>query len=286
MIIDCHCHAGTGDGLTGPWDTRAGLRGYLEHADRVGIQKTVLFSCFDSDYAQANRRVRQIVLSNPMRFFGFVFVHADRDKGRIESLVSEMVQTAPFVGIKLHRVDARISREVCRVAQKWSLPVLYDVFGDVSVVDLLGTEYPNVNFIIPHLGSFNDDWKAQKALIDPLVRYPNIYTDTSGVRRFDVLNEAVRRAGTKKILFGSDGPWLSPQVELSKVDALQLSPEGYRQVTSGNWLRITRTARARHQHHPIPSMPAQSIRSIPEQRQVSVEGHGLSTANVSIPWAG
>ena len=21
-IIDCHCHAGTGDGLTGPWDTR------------------------------------------------------------------------------------------------------------------------------------------------------------------------------------------------------------------------------------------------------------------------
>ena len=22
-VIDCHCHAGEGDGLTGPWDTRA-----------------------------------------------------------------------------------------------------------------------------------------------------------------------------------------------------------------------------------------------------------------------
>ena len=26
MIIDSHCHAGKGDGLTGPWDTAAPLR--------------------------------------------------------------------------------------------------------------------------------------------------------------------------------------------------------------------------------------------------------------------
>ena len=25
MIVDAHCHAGHGDGLTGPWDTVAGL---------------------------------------------------------------------------------------------------------------------------------------------------------------------------------------------------------------------------------------------------------------------
>jgi|688.fasta_scaffold63981_3 predicted TIM-barrel fold metal-dependent hydrolase len=283
MIIDCHCHAGTGDGLTGPWDTRASLRGYLEHADRVGITHSVLFSCFDSDYAHANRRVRSIVLSNPNRFYGFVFVHAERDKGRIDSLVQEMVLTAPFVGIKLHRVDARISREVCEVARKWSLPVLYDVFSDVSVVDLLATEYPQVNFIIPHLGSFNDDWKAQRQLIDPLVRYPNIYTDTSGIRRFDVLNEAVRRAGTGKFLFGSDGPWLSPQVELSKIDALQLCPRGYRQVTSENWLRITRIARDRHRNQPDLSIPDSSALPIPGRRPVSVGVLGPSTAAAWIP---
>ena len=32
MIIDCHCHAGKGDGLTGPWDTAAPLEKYLRWA--------------------------------------------------------------------------------------------------------------------------------------------------------------------------------------------------------------------------------------------------------------
>ena len=50
-------------------------------------------------------------------------------------------------------------------------------------------------FVIPHLGSFADDWRAQLALIDHLVRHPNVYADTSGVRRFDLLEQAVRRAG-------------------------------------------------------------------------------------------
>jgi predicted TIM-barrel fold metal-dependent hydrolase len=37
--------------------------------------------------------------------------------------------------------------------------------------------------------------------------YPNVYSDTSGVRRFDCLVEAVRKAGPGKLLFGTDGPW-------------------------------------------------------------------------------
>jgi predicted TIM-barrel fold metal-dependent hydrolase len=78
--------------------------------------------------------------------------------------------------------------------------------GEVAVVELLAKEYPEVSFIIPHLGSFADDWRAQLALIDHLVRHPNVYAETSGVRRFDLLQEAVRRAGAQKFIFGSDGP--------------------------------------------------------------------------------
>ena len=79
-----------------------------------------------------------------------------------------------FVGIKVHRYDARITREICEAARAYALPVLYDVMGEVSTVELLATEYPDVDFIIPHLGSFADDWRAQHALIDPLARHANI----------------------------------------------------------------------------------------------------------------
>lgn len=218
MIIDCHCHAGEGDGLTGPWDTRASLKDFMRWSEEAGITRTVLFPAFHTDYLFANRAVARIVARHTGRFFGFAFVHPERDRGRVLELVRE-------------------------AARAYRLPVLYDVMGEVSVCELLATEYPDVPFIIPHLGSFADDWKAQQAFIDPLTRYANIFTDTSGVRRFDLLWQAVRRAGAGKILFGSDGPWLHPGVELAKVRALKLSPRDEALVLGGNCLRLLRRVR-------------------------------------------
>jgi predicted TIM-barrel fold metal-dependent hydrolase len=238
MIIDCHCHAGKGDGLTGPWDTAAPLRDYLRRADQAGIARTVLFAAFHSDYAAANRAVAHIVHSRPQRFYGFAFIHPLNDRGRVGALVRQAVEEYGFVGIKVHRHDARITREICAAARAYELPVLYDVMGDIPVVELLAVEYPDVNFIIPHLGSFADDWRAQQAFLDPLARHNNIYTDTSGVRRFDLLRDAVRRAGPHKILFGSDGPWLHPGLELAKVHALGLPPSDARRVLGGTLLTL------------------------------------------------
>jgi len=241
-IIDCHCHAGPADGLTAPWDTRASLERYLDRAARAGIHRTVLFAAFHSDYAIANREVARIVATRPDRFLGFAFVNSVADRGRVRSLVQTAVEEYGFCGIKVHRHHGDITREVCDVARTYRLPVLYDVMGNIPVVEMLATEYPDVPFIIPHLGSFRDDWRAHLALIDHLVRHPNVHTDTSAVLRFDLLEQAVRRAGAHKVLFGSDGPWLHPGVELAKARALRLAPADERLVLGGNLLRLVSRA--------------------------------------------
>jgi len=245
MIIDAHCHAGTGDGLMGPWDTRAPLDKYLRWAFEAGIDRTVLLAAFHSDYSVANRELAHIIARRPDRFYGFAFVHPARDRGGVRTLVQTAVERYGFVGIKVHRYDARITREICEVARAFRLPVLYDVMGEVSVCELLAQEYPDVNFIIPHLGSFADDWRAQLALIDHLARHPNIYTDTAGVRRFDLLEQAVARAGPHKILFGSDGPWLHPGVELEKIYALKLTERDEQLVLGRNFLTLIAQVRTR-----------------------------------------
>jgi predicted TIM-barrel fold metal-dependent hydrolase len=245
MIIDCHCHAGKGDGLTGPWDTAAPLDRYVKRATRAGIERSVLFPAFHSDYAVANCEVARIIASRPEQFYGFAFVHADRDRGRVRELVRVAVENYGFRGIKVHRYDARLSREICEIARSWQIPVLYDPMGEVSIAELLASEYPDVDFIFAHLGSFSDDWKAQMAMIDPLVRHANIHADTSGVRRFDVLQEAVERAGPEKLLFGSDGPWLHPGLELAKVVALGLNAMEQSLILGGNLLRLISKRRAR-----------------------------------------
>jgi predicted TIM-barrel fold metal-dependent hydrolase len=133
-----------------------------------------------------------------------------------------------------------------------------DVVGRAEVVDMLAPQYPDVVFIIPHLGSFADDWRAQGRIVDQLARYPNVFTDTSGVRRFDYIVEAVKRAGAHKVLFGSDGPWLHPGLELHKIKLLGLPPDKEALILGGNVLRLLRRARV-GQAAPQGTAPARRI---------------------------
>lgn len=245
MIVDCHCHAGKGDRMTAPWNTDAPIEPYLRRAHRAGIDKTIVFAPFHSDYRQANRQVARIVARYPARLIGFAFVHASRDAGRIFPMV-EQARRWGFLGIKSHGFEAMPTRELCEAAQAFGMPLLTDVVGRAEIVDMLAPQFPGVDFIIPHLGSFADDWRAHQLVIDQVVRYPNVYADTSGVRRFDYLVEAVRRAGAHKILFGSDGPWLHPGLELHKIRLLRLPPAQEALIVGGNILRLLRKASSRH----------------------------------------
>jgi hypothetical protein len=78
-----------------------------------------------------------------------------------------------------------------------------------------------------------------------MCRHVNVYADTSGVRRFDYLAEAVRRAGPHKLLFGSDGPWLHPGLELNKVRLFRLPPAQPALILGGNAFRLLRQTPAR-----------------------------------------
>ncbi|MEK7397224.1 MAG: amidohydrolase family protein [Candidatus Poribacteria bacterium] len=245
MIIDCHCHAIKGDEMTNPWNMETYLGKYLKRSAMAGISRTVLFAMFHQDYAVANRQVASIIANNPGRFYGFAFVNSSSDRGRIGKLIEEAVVKYGFCGIKAHRHDSRITREVCDVARDFSLTVLYDIDNEVSVIDFLAVEYPDISFIIPHLGSFLDNMKAQTEIIPRLMQYPNIYTDTSGVRHFNLLLEAVQKAGAEKILFGTDGPWLHPGLELMKIRAIQLQKSDENLILGENFLRLVARTRAK-----------------------------------------
>ena len=243
MIIDGHCHAGKGDRMTAPWNTNAAIEPYLRRARAAGIIRTVVMAAFNSDYAQANAGVARIVARYPGRLIGFVFVHATRDAGRIFQMVAQALRQWRFCGIKIHGSEAMPTREVCETAQAFRVPVFVDVVSRPEVIDMLAPQYPDVNFIVAHLGSYTDDWRAHQQVVYQVARYPNVYADTSAVRRFDYIVEAVRRAGPFKLIFGSDGPWTHPGVELHKIRLLGLPKEKEALVLGRNLLRLMEHAR-------------------------------------------
>jgi uncharacterized protein len=238
MIIDFHCHAGKGDVMSDPWNTDAPLDVYLRRARAAGIDRTVVFPLFHDDYARANAELASLIQRHPGRLVGFAFVHAARDRGRIFSMVRRAVNLWGFRGIKVHGHEAMPTREVCETALAFRLPLLVDVAGKPSVIEMVASQYRDVNFIVPHLGSFGDDWKAHQQVVDQLVHHPNVYADTSGVRRFDYIVQAVQRAGPHKVIFGSDGPWLHPGVEIAKVRLLGLPPRDEALILGGNAVRL------------------------------------------------
>lgn len=244
MIIDGHCHAGRGDALNAPWNTDAPLGAYLRRATAAGINRTVVLSAFHTDSARAIAELAAIVAANRPRLIGFATVDAQRDRGRIQSLVGKAVRKHGFRGIKVHRHQAELNREICDAARRFRVPILYDVAGSAHALNMIAPQYPDVAFIIPHLGSFADDWKAHLTVIDAMVRFPNIYADTSGVRRFGYLVQAVRRAGPGKLIFGSDGPWLHPALELHKIHLLGLPAEQEALITGGTIRRLLAPATA------------------------------------------
>jgi predicted TIM-barrel fold metal-dependent hydrolase len=257
-IIDCHCHAGIGDRMTAPWNTVAPLKTYLRRAQAAGIDKTIVIPPFHSNYAEANDHLGRLVARYPHRLVGFAFVHTKRDAGRICEMVGRALKKWRFRGIKVHGFDAMPTREVCEAARKFRVPMLVDVVSRPEVVDMLAPQYPDVNFIIPHLGSFTDDWKAHQQVIYQIVRYPNVYADTSAVRQFDYLVQAIQRAGPRKLLFGSDGPWTHPGVELHKIRLLGLPRAERAMVLGGNVLRLLRRSRLGREKSKITRLEARA----------------------------
>jgi len=244
VIVDCHCHAGSGDGFQGPWDTEARIEPHLARARAAGIERTVVFPVFNSDYAAANKRLSRIVRAFADELIGFAAVHPARDAGRIASVLGRAVEEYGFKGVKIHGFDALPTRETCDVVRHYGIPMLVDVVGKVQVVEMLAQQYSDVRFIIPHLGAFADNWNVHLQLIDQLVRFPNVYADTSGVRYWQLLVTAVRRAGPRKVLFGSDGPLLHPALELYKIKLLRLPAAQEALVTGGNVLNLLGTPAA------------------------------------------
>jgi uncharacterized protein len=242
-IIDAHCHAGAG--TIGPWPPERTFGRHLRRATDAGIDRMVLLAGLAEDYTAGNRTVARLVRADPARFLGFLFVNPAADRGCILELAASAVRDWGCCGIKVHWVNGSVTPEVGDVARRLRLPVLYDPRGDVAAVRQAALAYPDVAWIIPHLSTFADDTAVQARFIDLLAAQPNVFTDTSGVRYFDLLLDAVRRAGPRKVLFGTDGPYLHPAVELAKVRALRLPVDSLRQVLGGTLLALIRRPPAR-----------------------------------------
>jgi predicted TIM-barrel fold metal-dependent hydrolase len=235
LVIDAHCHAGRGEAMSAPWTTRADPEITLRHMAEAGIYRTVIFPINNNEYEKPNEEIAEICGQHAGKFIGFAKHDPQTEAGHVRKMLRREVESLGLKGLKLHRLP---TREVLDAVAELQIPILYDP-EKVANFHMIAAEYPNINFIMAHLGNFaSHDWNEHLEAISVARRYPNVYLETSSVVFFKFLEMAIQELGPGKLIFGSDGPELDSRVELYKIKLLKLAPADEARVTGGNIARL------------------------------------------------
>ena len=241
-VIDCHVHAGmarmggNARDLTDPWYTFNDPELTLRHMEEGGIDVSVIFPVENWTYKEANEEIAQICRRYPGKFIGFARHHPERESGQIRSLLNREVHELGLRGLgELHEEP---NREMVDTIRELGIPLLYHPERVALYQDFV-PNYPDVNFILCHLGSDDSgDWREHLAGIQLTKTYPNVYIETSTVISMAYLEKAIRELPAEKILFGSDGADCDSRMEVYKIRVQKLPKEKEELILGGNLLRL------------------------------------------------
>jgi hypothetical protein len=240
-IIDCHAHAGierlpgTDYDMIAPWDAIADPAIIAQHAEEVGIDRTIIFPIFCLKYAEANQDIAKFVQRYPGRFIGFAKHQPVYEKGEIRSLLFREVHELGLRGLKLHEQP---TPEVLDTVKELGIPILYHP-RRVALYEEFVPNYPTVNFVLAHMGSDQSvDWREHLAAIDLAKRFRNVHLDTSTACIAEFFERALYELPAEQIIFGSDEPEIDCRLQLQKIRALKLPAASEELILGGNILRL------------------------------------------------
>ncbi len=237
-VIDCHAQWGSGESgaqLRTPVDYSLDV--LLARAAEAGIDQSCIMAPRNDFYEGKNKEVARLCEKHPGQLIGFAVHSPQREKGRLKPMLVEEVRVMGLKGVKC---DGHPTRELLDVVGEFKIVVIYYPDPDEGInagrmYHNMARAYPQVNFIIPHLGSFRSlVWWAHMETIDLVKRYPNVFAETSGVVAHDYLKRAAQELPANKILFGSYAPELDPRVEIYAVKLLSLPEPQEAKVLGGN----------------------------------------------------
>lgn len=250
-VIDVHVHPlpvrGKGSGL------RAAADVLIENADRAGVSKLVLSNLGNhwqnspapAAFRQANDdnlRIRDLA---PDRFLCFCYVNPAHPEESLAEL-ERCVGGEGMVGVKLWVAVRASDGRVQRIAEKavaLDVPVLQHTWikaggnlpGESTPDDLaaLARAVPHCRLIMGHLNG--GGLRGIEAVAD----LPGVSVETGGGDpETGVIEAAVRRLGTRRVLYGSDATGRHFGTQVTKVTGARLSPQAQRRILWDNLARL------------------------------------------------
>lgn len=188
-----------------------------------------------------NEYVAECGAAEPARVAGFYCANP-HDPEAPENLKKAF--QSGFRGLKLSPISHQFSfasqavADLVSVCQSFGYPVythvLYNPGASTARFVSLARQFPQVNFVLGHTGFGPADQEGLEAA----ATLDNFYLETS-TGNFLHLKECLRRAGTGKLIFGSEFPLSHPKAELEKILLLKAPASALERILAGNILDLT-----------------------------------------------
>lgn len=240
IAIDMHTHINHGS----PYDTdtRVGYSADLDDLIQInraaGIEKMfacTFASCLSTEVIVEENEYMHRLIDEVDCLYQWVVIDP-----RIEETLRQadrMLQHKKCVGIKLHPLYHKYSLEehgdkIFALAARHKAVVLIHVEKEASYILPMADKYPDVTFIVAHLGG--------EAYVDAVefAKHKNVYTDTSGIASSNnlMVEYAHSRIGADRILFGTDT--YSAAFQRGRIEFALIPEEDKQKILRDNALRL------------------------------------------------
>jgi predicted TIM-barrel fold metal-dependent hydrolase len=246
LVIDTHAHMG-------PWFNfhipSGDAQGMVRTMDRLGVDCCIAsaHAAIGPDFRLGNEVIAQALAAHPGRIYGYIGVNPNYPAEEMRRELERCRAIPGFVAIKLHPDVHKTAAHDERYAPAWtfageqSLPVLShagagSAFNAPAQFEAAAERHPNVAIILAHSISSQE---SMDAAIELAARRENVYLDICGSPLLvGALEEAVRRIGSQRILFGTDLPFIDPRPGLGRLAFARISEDDKRDILGRNAARV------------------------------------------------
>ena len=244
MIIDTHIHIGK----TEKTERFFNIESYYKIMQDNNIDRSIIMPNLSNviDSSILNKcLIDDYVSSSLKENFNIIIVIDPKDRNTLDQ-ISEYKDI--ICGLKYHpsisdmEIDSVEMEDFLKIASELRFPVLvhcgrYWKSGIKYLINA-SVKFKSINFVGAHLGGNATDVIEKSIKILYSKKFPNIYLDTSAGKLPWLIEKAVNKLGSDKILFGSDEPYADVRIAKSCVELSNISQDDKDKIFYKNVERV------------------------------------------------
>jgi len=245
MIIDCHVHIGKTEKLKGRHVT---IDTYNNIMVQAGVDESMIMPNVSDiiSSSQLNSDMIDAYVSSKYKDKFYPFLLVDPRDMQTWDQVTEYNKI--IYGIKYHPsvsdcelTDPEMDQFIS-IVKAYNLPMLIHCGrywrSYIDYVLIAAKKHPSVVFIAAHLGGTAIQQAVKSADKAAAASLDNVYMDTSAIKQPWLIERAVEKLGSDKIIFGSDEPYADLRINKKCVEFAGVSNKTKEQIFYKNFKKI------------------------------------------------